>query len=841
VIGLENNILALATSNLFRFCSHSQTSPLALLWFPCIVFFELQTSCQLCIHVNIQSACSVCVAIVHCSLCVGMSQSKHDESDCAPESDALEMTMSTLLTPMSTASAASACQPVTRVSLPRLSEWSQHLLRDLLIPWLSPASYVAFVGTCKYLRQFVLNNTILQNGELPFVRAMHAISLGRNIFLNASGGYGKTYLLNRLKEAVERRMERTIELTATTGLAASALTDGRTIHSASGLGKGTISIPNLQESLDKDVHHKLYAKAWASKDILAIDEVGMFGTNMFTKCDMVSRHAKKRPHDVLGGVLLIIAGDFMQLACIGDTILIKSPMWDKMNFVVIDMLIPHRQFDDPKYQQMLTRIRMGDQTREDVTLLKERYEESQDIDWDKRLIRPTRLFPHAVDVQAQNQDEFNKLIEADLDFDLTQEEKEEAMAAAEAAAAAAAAGAAAGAAVAVPLQQHPDVPEMDWVAEDEVCEYVSTKDPYTKVTVKQLRPSTAMTVANARSNIGSRINQRVPEVIRWKRGALYGLTFNFDRKHSNGSSCVYVGRGLLRFEDGSKLHRDNFMTMVLEPIPKSNNLYLRRRQLGLRLRYADTYHGAQGKTLDCAELDLGPKVFAACTAYVGLSRLKSIKGLYLRNFDEKSLRVNKVAKEFYLDLERERMSNPDYDPMFFYIPPLNSSKEAKRRQGLYSFITPSTPKPKRRKTNHTNDTASCSAAAASSGACTGDNEDTKAPKRKRKRTSDASATTLTSKRPRNNGLSRDVAQGPPGGASILVDDLLSWYHTHDRTTDREGCASIPEILIQPAAVSAAAAVVEGSKGSKGSQAVPMEIDDDKTIGTATNPMDLSLL
>ena len=65
-----------------------------------------------------------------------------------------------------------------------------------------------------------------------------------------------------------------------------------------------------------------------------------------------------------------------------------------------------------------------------------------------------------------------------------------------------------------------------------------------------------------------------------------------------------------------------------------------RKQFPLILAYSVTIHKCQGLSLDCAIVDLSCEVFSDGMAYVALSRVRSLDGLFITTFDPQSIRVS---------------------------------------------------------------------------------------------------------------------------------------------------------------------------------------------------------
>jgi ATP-dependent DNA helicase PIF1 len=71
------------------------------------------------------------------------------------------------------------------------------------------------------------------------------------------------------------------------------------------------------------------------------------------------------------------------------------------------------------------------------------------------------------------------------------------------------------------------------------------------------------------------------------------------------------------------------------------------KKIPLDYAWALTIHKCQGMTLDLCIMDIGKKIFANGQTYVALSRVKSIEGLYLIDFNYKKIKTSGKVKRFY--------------------------------------------------------------------------------------------------------------------------------------------------------------------------------------------------
>lgn len=73
-------------------------------------------------------------------------------------------------------------------------------------------------------------------------------------------------------------------------------------------------------------------------------------------------------------------------------------------------------------------------------------------------------------------------------------------------------------------------------------------------------------------------------------------------------------------------------------------------QIPFVLCWAVSIHKIQGATLDTIDVDIGNGIFEFGQAYVALSRVKSLDGLFISSFNPTKIKIHPEVKEFYDNL-----------------------------------------------------------------------------------------------------------------------------------------------------------------------------------------------
>lgn len=223
--------------------------------------------------------------------------------------------------------------------------------------------------------------------------ALEVLRSGRNAFLTGAPGAGKSWLLRKF--VTEARKERTVAITASTGIAGTHI-GGMTLHSWAGLGV-------RDEYTAKDID-TIADKAWVANrvrtaDVLVIDEVSMLHPQTFRAADLVCRKVR-RDRSPFGGLQVVLCGDFFQLPPVsrdGDPgFAFGTESWDELDVAVLYLSTQFRQSDDV-LSAVLGGIRAGDVSSDGIDALRGRMHAKL-----REGIVPTRLHTHNVDVDRVN-------------------------------------------------------------------------------------------------------------------------------------------------------------------------------------------------------------------------------------------------------------------------------------------------------------------------------------------------------------------------------------------------------------------------------------------------------
>lgn len=175
------------------------------------------------------------------------------------------------------------------------------------------------------------------------IKAEKLLDTGHNLLITGKPGTGKTSLI---KDYVERKANsKRILLTASTGLAASNLNNGKTLHSTL----------NWRPS-KTDYDYGTCVEKIKNCDVLVVDEVSMLSHCIIKHLYLCLQKLSSKPQ-------LVMIGDFFQLPPVTTSSRKKypfeSPYWEQLNLFPCLLTDVVRQKDN-EFLAMLELARYGD-------------------------------------------------------------------------------------------------------------------------------------------------------------------------------------------------------------------------------------------------------------------------------------------------------------------------------------------------------------------------------------------------------------------------------------------------------------------------------------------------
>lgn len=439
--------------------------------------------------------------------------------------------------------------------------------------------------------------------------ALNILKTGQNVFLTGQAGAGKTYILNQYIDYLRVR-DISVAITASTGIAATHM-NGMTIHAWSGMGiKDNFEASDFKRLKSRQA---VYERIKDAK-VLIVDEISMLHANQVDLLNTVLKTLRE-DSQAFGGVQVVFSGDFFQLPPVGkkgetnkEKFAFMAKAWLEANFQVCYLTEQHRQNSQDEAERFgLSLNDILNQIRRqkvtDVAINALRATERHDIAMSR-----TRLYTHNANVDEINESEISKLDGKAHEFHAST--------------------------------------LGDKILLDSLKKSVRTPD------VLSLKVGAKVMFVKNNPNLAV-FNGTMGEVID------FTSLIDDDSSLASGAVSVYP---VVRLNNGRQV--------IAEPeewVVENNEgeILASYTQIPLCLAWAITVHKSQGMTLDAAEIDLS-RTFEMGQGYVALSRLRSLDGLKLLGFNQKSLlldawvfRVDQRLQEIAMEQESKFVSLDD--------------------------------------------------------------------------------------------------------------------------------------------------------------------------------------
>lgn len=261
---------------------------------------------------------------------------------------------------------------------------------------------------------------IYDNLSITQKKAFDLFKNGKNLLLIGEAGMGKSFCIKTFKEYNDNKLKKNMYVTSTTGISSYSI-KGVTINSLLGIGTGEMEI----NSLIKNVYRKKnFRDRIINMDILILDEASMLSCELFEKLNILCQSIRKNKK-FFGGIQIIFSMDPLQLLPVfnntlnlelgketDERLIIESSTFNKeftKNNIIL-LTKNFRQQNDLPFIDLLSRIRDGTFTNEDINIL------------NKRKILPSDNFKHINLVtsnkkaQMINKNELDKLPDKAIEY-----------------------------------------------------------------------------------------------------------------------------------------------------------------------------------------------------------------------------------------------------------------------------------------------------------------------------------------------------------------------------------------------------------------------------------------
>jgi len=475
----------------------------------------------------------------------------------------------------------------------------------------------------------------------------HSLDLfkeGKNLLITGPGGVGKTHLIQEFIKNAEQRGKK-VQVCALTGCASLLLgCSAKTIHSWSGIkmAKGT-----KKQIVERALRGKKVKKNWKGIQVLIIDEVSMMSKKIFEVLEELARFTRFNTQP-FGGLQVILTGDFFQLPPIGsvnepDTsaFCFESPIWHTVipldNHIELNTMFRQK---DPKYIEILSQVRKGELSDQNIDILREHSKRTYDLNKNNG-INISKLFPVRSRVDYINQVMFSKLENDETEYNI-----------------------------------------------EKIYDCGIYLESGTGIELDILESCNKMTSTEKDYEMNGLLSSaQCSEQLKLKIGALVMCTANVDMEHGicNGAQGIIID--LVGQYKSPKIRFINGFIMVMTKHHWQSIDYpsIAIKQYPLQLAWALTIHKIQGATLNMAQMDIGTSIFEYGQTYVAMSRVKSLEGLYLSDFNPNKIRANPKVLQFYKTIPEIEYIEADDEESVTTDTIVNEDVETKNTKTILDF------------------------------------------------------------------------------------------------------------------------------------------------------------